>query len=190
MSWDLLPNLSSIPVTSKHNGITTILDTNVLRYALNPELEKQIFNTLEKFDKTARKHKNKSILTISEATIFEFLQNQDAKELELNKKLLEKFKCFPVDRNVQYIAARIAAYYRKKGENIKDSTDLYIAATSFITASGVLTANENDFPSNFFKESLEFPISWKNNKNRTQRITLYILTVPYMELKDKFFHVM
>src|SRR5438094_773900 len=128
---------------SQDEKLTKILfDTNIFSYFSNPIFSSQIKVFLQKFIKKGTK------FAISETSIFELLQAASEVKEKQGFQLLNQFKSFSIDKDVLTRAARLAGLYQKYGGiNIKgfDTGDLYIAATSVINFSSILTANQKDY---------------------------------------------
>ena len=67
-----------------------------------------------------------------------------------------------------------------------ENGDKFIAATSILTGSLILTANSRDFPSPCFLESERKPIIFEEKRNRTKCILFTILTSDITMINQRF----
>lgn len=163
--------------------LSIILDTNILNYMLIPEARKQIDSFLENLVENGEIAHFKIHKSISIVSIYECLQGNNQQDY-IN--LFKELKCYDVNIDVQYMAAQIKNFYRKEGAKKEDLPDLYISATAILTANGILTANESDYPTSIFKEDMTQHISWKTKEGRTKSIMLYLIRPIFSKTKEIF----
>jgi len=147
-----------------------IFDTCILNYNGNQQIFPQLNNYY--LDLLNRKF----ILTISEITIFELLQDATVKKETSAIHILSFFKTYQINSRLLTAAAQLSTLYKEeKIPNQQISTaDKIIGATAILTGSLILTADVNDFPRPFFQEAEERHLFYKN-KNRSKMLFLQLL---------------
>jgi len=176
----------------KSKSMSIVVDTNILVYRRRKDVQIQIDNLTDQFKKFADKfHRAKVNLIISQVSIFELLTLTNLKSREKTKLLesIADYVTIPVNSKIQYFAAKMSNYYRKKGLSTKevDIADLYIGVTAALTATPILTANQSHYPPFFFEEIARRNLSWKEN-GRTKSLDIYLLNNRPKELSDDGFY--
>ena len=136
----------------------------------------EVINHLEKFKHITKKIKCEPKICISAVSYFEFFQKAKTDSTTASDFMNE----FPIIETTPYIyllAAKMKSYLNKKKQSIGDGKlpDLLIAATALSFWGSVLTANANDFSTEFFEEIDTFDITFKDQNQRTKKITVYQL---------------
>lgn len=150
-----------------------VVDTNVLQYMIKPKISEQIEQKTRIIRDSFDVFFNISFfMVISEASFFEIANNFQEPEI---KQMTESIEAsIKVCKTTLLLASKVNKYYKKNGRTASIG-DLIIAATSLLTGSAIITANEKDFPSFLFDEVDSFSVVAKSKKNRTKKINLYIL---------------
>src|SRR5437870_4925475 len=133
----------SLDLTKEEKITKILLDTNILRYLINPVFASQIEIFMTKLVHEGAK------FAISQTSIFELLQAANEEKEKKGTNILTQFNSLPIDKETLTTAARLAGIYQTYGGvNLRgfDSGDLFIAATAILTNSSIFTANQKDYP--------------------------------------------
>jgi predicted nucleic acid-binding protein len=159
-----------------------ILDSNIIEYASNKycsvELNPYLSDLLKRGFGFA----------ISDITIFELLKGASVKKENEMLQILNNFQRYYLTENVLTAASQIETLYKMESVDPKQMGygDMFIAATSILTGSLILTANSRDFPSPFFQEVERLPLIYNERKNRARCILISILSPDINMINQRF----
>ena len=114
---------------------------------------------------------------ISSITIYELLRGANRQTESKMLTILNSFQKYELTDIVLQNAAQLETLYKIEHimPNEVEHGDKFIAATSILANSLVLTANALDFPAPYFQEIERELITFKVKKERTRSIMVYML---------------
>lgn len=115
-------------------------------------------------------------LALSEFTVYENLHGLWGKRAQEAIKILRNYEWKLVSDLVLYLASILGGLYNAAGydrDRIRDG-DKIVASTALLEKGLILTENHRDFPSPFFTNYKNIPITYKDSHhNRTIDLALY-----------------
>src|SRR6266568_1067439 len=148
-----------------------LLDTNIIQYTSQPRIADPLNVYLDDLLKRGFD------FAISSITIYELLRRASRRTEAKMLAVLDTFRKYGLTDKVLQNAAQLESLY--KLENIMSNEiehgDKFIAATSILATSLVLTANAVDFPAPYFREVERYLITYEVKRERTRSIMVYIL---------------
>lgn len=159
-----------------------LLDTCILQYLSNKQLGEQLIPYLVALQE------RKFILAISEISIYELLSGSTIKQEQEGLAVLNLFKVYQIIQNVLIAASQLSTLYHcEEGlpDNAISPQDKFIAATSVLTGSLILTANVSDFPRPFFQE-VEEKLIFYRKKDKTRMQVVQILRPNNVFIQTRF----
>jgi predicted nucleic acid-binding protein len=168
--------MANDPPTSSAAPIQNILlDTNIIQYAGNAPSGIEFLKYLIELQK---RHFG---LAISDVSFFEILRNTTKKQEQEIITILNIFYRYFVSKEVLIAGAQLSTLYREHC-NLKgdiDYGDIFIASTSILTNSLILTRNRKDFPFPFFIEAEVKTLYIIKSPGHTDGFTICLLTPNY-----------
>lgn len=127
-------------------------------------------------------------LAISQISIYELLKGASVKMEREMLPILNLFQQYFITDQVLLAAAQLDTIYALEklfSKQIEDC-DKFIAATSILTGSLILTANARDFPWPYFQEVERAPMIYKEKRSRSRSILVSLLSPDITVINQRF----
>lgn len=159
-----------------------LLDSNIVQYAADKFASVEIVPYLQEL-------MNRGFgLAISDITIYELLKGANVKKENEMLQTLNLFQTYFVTQQVLLAAARLETIYKIEGilPNQIEEGDKFIAATSILTGSLIITANIRDFPWPYFQEVERKIAVYSEKRKRSKCVMLAILNPDIQMVNQRF----
>lgn len=182
------------------NGLTVIpitryliLDTNILSAFGDTGFGPQVVEYLENLIETSPGWG----LAITDATLYESLNEIPFSEEEALSRHLDKIPSYPINRNTMLLAADLGNVYcdyfketkskeNNEKEKMPEPMDKIISALVLQNNAFICTENIRDYPSPFFRESFKRIFSYEKKKGRGMRLKTIYITEPDVDAILKY----
>ncbi len=160
-----------------------VIDTNIISHALTPSQTLAYAKLLEIYQKDYT-------FMVTGYTQFELLVGSTKARQEATKEYIkENMSYVELSQVLIDFAARIMNLYKNhkstKGMKISEA-DVINAALAIAKTSPVMTIDNNDYPTPFFKEIARERVSYKSSKSREVMDTVYVLEPDMVNIKYCF----
>lgn len=161
-------------------GRIAILDTNIFQYGFD---NKYSSDTARFLDELSTRYE----LTSTQYGRFELFRGLNHKRIATAKAFFDTFTCLDINGDVFKAAAALATCYKndKTTKNFHDrysDGDILIAAAAFINNADIVTANINDFPRPYFKETAKDGFIESHDRKALVRIQVLKPDTTYLNL--------
>ena len=130
-----------------------ILDTNIISYFAQAALEKSIESKLHELSQ------QNFTFALSKFTGYEILRQENLPDEKAVLRKLNLFEAYDVTETVLFVSALFYTMIKSVNKDRKlHDGDVIIAATTFLNASLILTANRDDFAYPYFEEVETTPV--------------------------------